>query len=139
MKESEDFIERRRHERSTVENFVVGILNSGESVTIGTITDISQGGAGCRYNELRTAPDDSSFHSIDLIADGHYLVDLPCENAWDVKVEKGSYSKLTDLRRCRVQFGELTPNQVFLLRSFINHCAFLRIIGITPDTHIKYS
>ena len=139
MKESRNFTERRLHERSSVQNFVVGILNSGESVTIGSITDISLGGARCTYNELKMAPDDGTFHSIDLIADGHYLVDLPCENAWDARVEAESYSKLTDLRQCGVQFGELTPNQIFLLRSFINHCASLRVNGTTPDVHINYS
>ena len=139
MKESKNYTERRLHERSSVQNFVVGILNSGRSVTIGSVSNISMGGARCTYNELRMAPDDGPFHSIDLIADGHYLVDLPCENAWDVKVETESYSKLTDLRECGVQFGELTPNQIFLLRSFINHCASLRVNGITPDVHINYS
>jgi len=139
MKESRNFTERRQHERSSVQNLVVGILNSGESVTIGSITDISLGGARCTYNELRMAPDDSLFHSVDLIADGHYLIDLPCENAWDGRVEKESYSKLTDLRQCGIQFGKLTPNQIFLLRSFINHCASLKIDGITPDIHINYS
>ena len=139
MKESRNNLERRQHERSSVQNFVVGILNSGRSVTIGSVSDISLGGASCTHNELRMAPDDGPFHSIDLIADGHYLVDLPCENAWDAKIETESFSKLTDLKQCRVQFGELTPNQIFLLRSFINHCAFLRINSITPDVHINYS
>ena len=139
MKARRDFAEWRQHERTYVQNLVVGILNSGAPITIGSITDISLGGARCTYNELKMAPDEGPFHSIDLIADGHYLVDLPCGNAWDGRVETESYSKLTDLRQCGVQFGELTPNQIFLLRSFINHCASLRVNGINPDVHINYS
>ena len=139
MKENKNYTERRQHERSSVQNFVVGILNSGRSVTIGSVSDISMGGARCTYNELKMAPDDGTYHSIDLIADGQYLVDFPCENAWDTKVETESFSKLTDLRQCRVQFGKLTPNQIFLLRSFINHCSYLKIKNITPDVHINYS
>ena len=47
MKEREDFTERRQHERACVQNLVVGILNSGEPITIGSITDISLGGVRC--------------------------------------------------------------------------------------------
>ncbi len=125
MEESKDYTERRQHKRSYLQNLVVGILNSGEPVAIGSITDISLGGVRCTYDELRMAPDDTLFHSIDLIADDHYLGDLPCESAWDVKVETESFSKLTNLRQYGIQFGKLTPNQIFLLRSFINRCGYM--------------
>ena len=139
MKEREDFTERRQHERACVQSLVVGILNSGEPITIGSITDISLGGVRCTYNDLRMVPNDSPIHSIDLIADGYYLVDIPCEYAWDGRVEKESYSKLTDSGQCGIQFGKLPPNQIFLLRSFINRCASLGIKGITSNVHITYS
>jgi hypothetical protein len=126
MKKSRDYTERRQHERSCLQNFVIGILSSDEPVTIGSITDISLGGVRCTYDELRMAPNDNFFHSIDLIADNHYLGDIPCEYAWDVKVETESFSKLTHLRQCGIQFGKLTPNQIFLLRSFINRCGAMR-------------
>jgi hypothetical protein len=125
MEESRDYTERRQHERSYLQNLVVGILNSGEPVAIGSITDISLGGVKCIYDELRMAPDDTPFHSIDLIADDHYLGDLPCECAWDVNLETESFSKLTNLRQYGIQFGKLTPNQIFLLRSFINRCGYM--------------
>ena len=139
MKERRDFTERRQHERACMQNFVVGILNSGEPITIGSITDISLGGVRCTYNDLRMVSNDSPIHSIDLIADGYYLVDVPCEYVWDVKVETESHSKLTDLGQCGIQFGKLPPNQIFLLRSFINRCASLGIKGITSNVHITYS
>ena len=127
MKENKNYTERRQHERSSVQNFVVGILNSGESVTIGSITDISLGGVKFTYHELKMAPDDSPIHSIDIIADNHNLVDIPCEYVWDDTVETESDSKLTDLRQCGIQFGKLTPNQKLLLRSFINRFAPLEL------------
>ena len=139
MKKRRDFIERRQHERACVQNLVVGILNSGEPITIGSITDISLGGVRCTYHDLRMGPNDSPIHSIDLIADGSYLVDIPCEYAWDITVETKSYSKLTDSGQCGIQFGKLLPNQIFLLRSFINRCASLGINGITSNIHITYS
>ena len=142
MKERRDFTERRQHERACMQNFVVGILNSGEPITIGSITDISLGGVRCTYNDLKMAPNDNPIHSIvsiDLIADGYYLVDIPCEFAWDVKVEMETFSELTDSRQCGIQFGKLSPNQIFLLRSFINRCASLGINGITSSVHITYN
>jgi hypothetical protein len=125
MEESRDYTERRQHERSYLQNLVVGILSSDEPLAIGSITDISLGGVKCTYDELRMAPDDRLFHSIDLIAEDHYLGDIPCECAWDVNLETESFSKLTNLRQYGIQFGELTPNQIFLLRSFINRCGVM--------------
>ena len=123
MNEINENTERRKHKRASVQNVVVGILNSGDPVAIGAITDISMGGVKCIYNEPRMAPDVSHIHSIDLIAGSHYLVDIPCEYAWNDRVEPESSSQLTDVRRCGIQFGKLSPNQLFLLRSFINGCA----------------
>ena len=139
MIESRDYTEKRQHERACVQNIVVGILNSDEPVTMGSITDISLGGVKCTYNELRMAPDDSPVHSIDLIANSYDLADIPCECAWNVKAEEETFSKLTNLRQCGIKFVELTPNQIYLLRSFINRCASLGINAIDSNVDITYS
>ena len=123
MNESRDNTERRKHVRASVQNVVVGILNSGDPVAIGSITDISMGGVKCTYTEPRMAPEVSSIHSIDLIAGSHYVVDIPCEYAWNDRMAEDTTSQLTGVRLCGIKFGTLTPNQVFLLRSFINGCA----------------
>jgi hypothetical protein len=139
MNESRDNMERRKHVRASVQNVVVGILNSGDPVAIGSITDISMGGVKCTYTEPRMAPEVNSIHSIDLIAGSHYLVDIPCDYAWNDRLEKDSTSQLTDVRRCGLQFGTLTPNQVFLLQSFINGCAPLGLDDTGVKPHIKKS
>ena len=139
MNESRDYTERRRHERASVQTIVVGILNSGEPVTMGSISDISMGGVKCTYDEFRMAPNDSPIHSIDLIADNHDLVDIPGKSVWDVKLERESFSKLTNVRQCGIKFGELTPNQIFLLKCFIDHCKSLGINATTSNTDITYS
>ena len=123
MNKSQDYDERRQHARAYLQNIVVGVLNSEGPDIIGSITDISLGGVKYTYNEFRTAPPKRPIHSIDLISESHYLFDLPCEEVWDNIVETGPDSKLTNLKPCGFQFGKLTPNQVFLLRSFINRCA----------------
>ena len=139
MKKSRDPSERRQHERASMQTIVIGMLNSGESITTGSITDISMGGVKFTYHEHIMEPKDSPIQSIDLMAGIHNLVDIPCKYAWDVTVETESDSKLTYLKQCGIQFGKLTPNQIFLLRSFINHRTSLGINGITSDDHITYS
>ena len=131
MKKSRGFREQRQHERAFVQNLIVAILNSDEPVSIGSITDISLGGVKFTNSELKMTPDEYPINSIDLIADSHYLIEIPCESAWIVKLETGSDSKLIDLRQWGIQFGKLTPNQIFLLKSLINHCSSLGIKGIS--------
>ena len=139
MEECRDYTEKRQHVRACVQTIVLGILGSDGPVTFGTITDISLGGVKCTYNELRMAPNDKPVHSVDLIAEFYDLADIPCEFVWDVEVETESFSKLTNLRQCGIQFGKLTPNQIFLLRSFINRCASPGINAITSNVDITYS
>ena len=137
MKKSRDFIEQRQHKRAFVQNLIVGILNSDEPVSIGSITDISLGGVKFTNNELKMAPDERPINSIDLIADSHYLIEIPCESAWNVKLAVESDSKLIDLRQWGIQFGKLTPSQIFLLRSFINHCGGNGTNNINSNVHMS--
>ena len=121
MQASKDFIERRQYDRAYTKNLLVAILNTEEPVTIGLINDISLGGVKFTY-ELTMMPSDSPIHSIDLIAESRHLVDIPCEYAWSVEIERQSRPDLKDLRQCGIKFGRLNPSQVFLLRSLINSC-----------------
>ena len=139
MKINSDFTERRQHERVNVNKVVVGILNSDEPLTVGSITDISLSGVKCTYDEFRLVSNDNPVHSIDLIADNHDLFDIPGKSVWDVKVERESFSKLTNVRQCGIQFGELTPNQIFLLKSFIDRCASLGINATTSNIDMTYN
>ena len=139
MKQNSDSTELRQHERVSVQTIIVGMLNSGESIMIGSIADISLGGVKLTYHELKMVTDDNSIHSIDLIADSHNLVDIPCEYVWDVIVEKESESKVSDLKQCGIQFGKLTPNQIFLLRGFLNHMTSLGISGISSYDLITFN
>jgi len=48
-----------------------------------------------------------------------YLPPLVCPHA----LESGEFNAAGDLRQCGIQFEPLNPNQLFLLRGFINRCA----------------
>lgn len=127
---SRNFTERRQHERARVQTSVVGILNSDKIVATGLINDISLGGVNFTHG-LGMAPAATPIHSIDLIADSNSLNDLPCEYAWNTKLESETYLNSRTLRQCGIQFGKLTPEQIFLLRSLINRYTFLGIKNIT--------
>jgi hypothetical protein len=137
MKESTGFTEGREHTRAKMNNIVVGILNSKEPETIGTITDISLGGVKCVYYELRMELHKRSFfHSIDLIAGSHYVLEIPCKYVWDGEVETESYTKSTNIRQCGIQFGKLAPIQTFMLNKFIDICVSQGIKSLTSRTPI---
>jgi len=139
MKKSGDHRERRQHERAPLQSIVVGMLNIGELETIGSIIDISLGGVKYTYNEFRTAPLKCPIHSIDLIGDSYYLFDIPCEYVWDSGVEKNPNLNQKKIRQCGIQFGKLTPNQIILLKSFINRCAYPETNGITSKVYMTNS
>lgn len=129
---SGDFTERRQHERANVQSIVVGILNADETATIGLINDISLGGVNFTH-EVGKVPAAPPIHSIDLIADNNCLNNIPCKYAWEVSVDKESYVGDKELRQCGIQFGQLNPNQIFLLRSLINRCTSLGTKSINAN------
>ncbi len=135
MKEWRDYSERRQHKRASAQYIVLGIINSGEIETIGSIIDISPGGVKITYDELRMVPNDTPIYSINLIVDNYYLLDIPCEYAWNDIVETEPHSKLTNLRQCGIRFGTLSPSQTFLFESFINCCSSHGILNLTPELH----
>jgi hypothetical protein len=59
MKINSDYTERRQHERASMQTIVIGMLNSGESITTGSITDISLGGVKFTYHEHLMEPKES--------------------------------------------------------------------------------
>ena len=117
MKEKTGFTERRQLTRTSLKNIVVGVLNSDEPEIIGRITDISLSGVKFTYHELRKVSPKQPICSIDLIADSNYLFNIPCDYAWNKKVETESDSELSNLRQYGIKFGKLTSSQSFSLKS----------------------
>ena len=104
-----------------MQTIIVGILNSKEPETIGTITDISLGGVKCTYHKLKMEPNkNSSFHSIDLIAGSYYVLEIPCRFVWDGEMETKFHHPLTMVKQCGIQFGELAPLETYMLSKFID-------------------
>ena len=123
MIERSEYHERRQHKRSPVSSGITAVLIASSPEIIGSVSDISLGGAKITYhNPINSARDSTSF-KVDLIADDRFVEAIPCSNAWDRAVENDSFLAAGELRQCGIHFADLNPNQLFLLRSFINRCA----------------
>ena len=123
MTESAEFQERRQYQRSPVYSGVIAVLITSSPEIIGSITDISLGGAKITYHDPKNKEIDFSTLKVDLISDDRFVEAIPCINVWDNTVDTSDFIASEDLRQCGIQFADLTPNQLFLLRGFINRCS----------------
>ena len=123
MAESAEYHERRQHQRSSVSSGVIAVLITSAPEIIGSVSDISLGGAKITYHNPKNREIDYTELKVDLISDDRFVEAIPCSNAWDSAVETNDFIATGDLRQCGIQFDTLNPNQQFLLRSFINRCS----------------
>ncbi len=123
MAESSSYDERRQHQRSHVSSGVIAVLITSFPEIIGSVSDISMGGAKITYHDPQKKDFDFSRLKVDLISDDRFVEAIPCNNKWNNAIEISDYGETKDLRQCGIQFVGLTPNQLFLLRGFINRCA----------------
>jgi hypothetical protein len=137
MAESSEYDERRQHQRTPVSSGVIAVLVTSSPEIIGSVSDISLGGAKITYHDPKNRDIDYSKLKVDLISDDRFVEAIPCTNAWDRAVETSGFLTADDLRQCGIQFEGLTPNQLFLLRGFINRCATPKHTQQpSPDVHV---
>ena len=123
MKKSSSYDERRIHQRSPVSSGVIAVLITSSPEIIGSVSDISLGGAKITYHDPQNRYIDLSQLKVDFISDDRFVEAIPCSNAWDIAIEANDLFEADDLRQCGIRFDGLTPNQLFLLRGFMNRCA----------------
>lgn len=123
MEGSATFQERRKGQRTLVTSGVIAILISSAPEIIGSVVDISLGGAKISYHNPKNRKIDFSGLKVDLISDDRFVEAISCENTWDRAVETNGFDAAADLKQCGIQFVDLNPNQLFLLRGFINRSA----------------
>lgn len=125
MVESSENHERRKHQRTPVSSGVIAVLITTYPEIIGSVSDISLGGAKITYHNPKDRTAGTSDLKVDLISDDRFVEAIPCSNAWDRAVKTDDFFATGDLRECGIEFTGLTPNQLFLLRGFINRNATL--------------
>lgn len=107
-------MERRKYERfSAVKGSYASL--SPNSNRVGQIVNISRGGLAFQYFD--SANDSMPFTETDLFLSSsrHYVHKIPIKQVFEQKVKHARKS----MRRCRIQFGEMSPEQVVQLDAFL--------------------
>jgi len=110
-------VERRKHKRFRVQNDTFVVLKS-DNTKVGYLKEITIDRLSFHYvgrREPLTEPAELSIFSPD---NNFYLYMVPCKIISDSKLYKDHPSSI-NMRRCGVQFGELTPHQMSQLEYFI--------------------
>lgn len=119
----EEQTDLRKDSRYQARDGSVAILRSDTSTKLGLITDISHGGLAFCYLDLEHEEDFKSLLNVNIFreADGFSLFNVPCKIIMN---NNSSYKKsivLGPLRKCSVQFVELTSDKISQLEYFIEN------------------
>jgi hypothetical protein len=116
-------IERRKFTRFLAQDTAFAILRP-HFTKLGKIKDISGGGLASQYISYEGQKGDSLGIDIFLSGDSFYLAKIPCKIRYDIKIAERYQTSTdrTEMRRCGLQFGELTEEQAAQLEFFLeNH------------------
>jgi len=117
--------ERRKHQRYQAKDGVM--VFTFMTRNLGLIEDIGMDGLSFRYVAAasKSTPSQASLEESDRLDIVYGEVDfvlkgIPVKNVSDIETGPFSYDNMVFMRRRRcVQFGELTDDQIFKLKSFI--------------------
>jgi hypothetical protein len=113
--------ERRKHKRFQAPKGLFAVIGPGFT-KVGEVTDISMGGLAFRYLDRET-PLNGAYIDIFMIEEVFHFGKVSVKTISDVPVVGGTPSSLVTIRRCGVQFEDLTDRQVFQLENFIKNYA----------------
>ncbi len=117
--------DQRRYERFQAQTGSCATVMS-DIVKTGQVVDISRGGLSfCYYftdQKIEYDPSDR----LSLLSDGFYLMNLPYKVVTDFEV--GADNE----RRCNIQFGDLSENQIIQIDYFI--CNYTK--NLKPDRRL---
>ena len=124
MTSTKETAERRKHKRFKVQAGAFAVLRPQwpYSTKLGQVIDMSMGGLAFRY--IDTEGETSGPCELDIFtADSNfYLHEIPFKNISDFEMDNVPSLASIRMRRCGLQFGELTQSQIFDLEYFIqNH------------------
>jgi len=121
----EEQIDQRKYLRFKVRDGSTASLINNTSSKLGIISDISGGGLAFYYlnGNLEQEKDVNKPFELNIYhaADGFYLINVPCTIIEDNFVLLKCSFCLDLVKQCRVQFGELTSDQISQLEYFIEN------------------
>jgi hypothetical protein len=114
--------ERRKYRRLSVTDLAFAVFMPNYS-KLGKITDISKGGLAIEYVAEEVLNDGSSHIDIFFAGGGLYMAGIPIKTIHDIRCQKPTKMiSSIKVRRCGLQFGELTQEQEAQLDFFLeNH------------------
>ncbi|UCB47870.1 MAG: PilZ domain-containing protein [Deltaproteobacteria bacterium] len=123
-----ELAERRKNKRFLAQEGAFAVIGP-EFTKLGQIMNISRGGFAFRYIVTGSQGIGAAEADIFLAGDGFYLEKIPIKPIWDLKVPKKLSNGSLPMRRCGVQFRELTRHQRAQLEYFIQNHTLDRFKG----------
>jgi hypothetical protein len=125
MARRKEMNERRKHTRFQVQNGALAVLTAPSyphsTERLGQITDMGMGGLAFSYIASEEPSNGLVQLTIVLAGNSFHLPKIAFETISDFETNGVPLSSIK-MRRCGVQFGDLTPNQMSKLEYFIrNH------------------
>jgi hypothetical protein len=114
--------DRRDHVRLSLQVNSFAALGS-DYAKVGNIKNISRGGLAFEY----IAGESDSWHpfQVDIFMTGHvfHMYDVPCRLIYNIDIYvphvKNRYAKILTIKRCGIQFEELSEDDQFQLTLFL--------------------
>lgn len=123
MSKQEQLLERREGGRFQVEDGAFVLLGPRSSL-LGQIIEISLGGLSFLYTTSTNPAKDSTELDILLADHSFYFDKIPCNIVSDLEIRHELSMGSKTIRRCSVEFGDLSKDQKSQLEYFIrNHTA----------------
>lgn len=119
MTNTEVRVERRKHKRFRVRDGVFVILKPSDTGA-GRLVNISLDGLMLEYITTKEPSVEPTELEIFVTNSIFRLYGLPCKSVWDLPVYKHPTTSIQK-RRCGVQFGELSAQQISQLEYFIHN------------------
>jgi hypothetical protein len=116
-------IERRQHKRFNAQDGAFAVVKNHVS-KLGQIIDVSMRGLAFKY--IANGKQSKGILALDIFLSGHgiYTKNIPFKTVSDFEMKSEIPFSSIKMRRCCVQFGELTHTHVSQLEDFIrNHTA----------------
>lgn len=120
--EAKEITEKRQHKRFQVKEGAF-VIPMAQSRRLWQIMDISKGGLSFHYVANGEKPEGSCYMDIVFSSDAYCLEKLPFNAVSDVETCHKTPISSLPIRRCSVQFGELTHGQSTQLDYFIHNHA----------------
>lgn len=121
MASTEFSVERRKHERFAARDDVVAALRSSLERKVGLVMNVSRGGLAFRYIESSEMVAEPFELDLKLGETGVDLKGVPVRLVTDTGMANEFSFSLIPLKKCSVQFGQMTCKQTSNLDFFLQY------------------